>query len=391
VSRRAVACAAAVLSLALSACGAGGGASTQAGGGGRGTTTAAGGGGPIVPAARALTVPGLGTATRIEAFGHSYVGAAGVGVERGFYTLVARHFAIPATGQAAGGGTPTVIAQLADVYHQAALQGGGPQVQLALVMWGINDLADYGRAGLPAVRNGLISLISRIRAAPGDIHGFADPSVRLTGSWQPGQAVTTTTGDASIDIALPAGARGRTIGFVAPASQGNGALYRFAVDGRDAGDLDTRKLSPAVPANPDGATPMIERLQIGQRARALRVQVSGVVGHAGFLGWHVEAAPAPLIAVLHQPRLPGYGAYPHPERIGDDGVAALNHTIDAAVAAFTDGRVVVADAEDPLGGDGTFFQGDRLHPTAVGHEWLARRTIEALEAAAARLSGQAGG
>jgi len=380
VSRAALACAAAALSLAMSACG--GGESTPSGGGGTSSQTVAGG--QILPSPRSLSVPGLGRPTRIEAFGHSYVGE-----PTGFRTLVARHFGIPEAGQTAGGGA-TVIGQLGDVYRQGLLRGSGRQPQLALVMWGINDLAEHGREGLPAVQNGLISLISRIRAAPGDTYGFADRSVRLSGSWQPRDGVTTTSADASIEIALPPGARGRTIGFVAPASKGNGALYRFAVDGREAGRLDTRNLSPAMAANPGGGTPLIKRVQIPEQAQALRVLVSGVVGQAGFMGWHAEAAPAPLIAVARQPRLAAYSAYANPERVGDDGVAALNRAVDAAVAAFTDGRVVVADAEDPVGGEDAFFVADKLHLNATGHQWLARRTIEALEAAASRLSKQAG-
>ncbi|MEA2191315.1 MAG: hypothetical protein QOI73_1436 [Solirubrobacteraceae bacterium] len=379
MKRTAAAVAAAAVSLLVSACG------------GRERARAADAG-QIVPAASSLSVPGVGKAKRIEAFGHSYVGAYGVGEERGFYTLVARHFGIARAGQTGGGGSG-VIDQLGDVYSQSLQRRSGPGVQLALVMWGINDLARYGPEGLPAVQNGLTSLISRIRVAPGDAHGFADRSVRLHGSWQTRGAVTTTTAAAAIEINVPRRTRGRVLAFVAPASRRTGALYRFTVDGHRAGRLDTRGLSPAKPANAgDAGTPLIKRLRLPARARTVRVEVTNVNRRAEFLGWHAEAKRAPLVAVVHQPPLPDYGAFDRSEhRVGDSDVAALNGAIDAAASAFSDDRVVVADAEDPLGGDDAFYLDDRLHPNAVGHEWLARRTIEALERAAARLHRQARG
>lgn len=99
----------------------------------------------------------------------------------------------------------------------------------------------------------------------------------------------------------------------------------------------------------------------------------------------MEARNPPLIVVLHQPRPAGYLAYEgahHRPDVGD--IKALNRAIDGATATFDDGRVTTADADDELHGGTVFFLKDGLHPNEIGHEWLAKGSIDAFEAAARR-------
>lgn len=332
----------------------------------------------------ALSIAGLGRVKHTEAFGHSYVGAQGLTPSRGFYTLVAKHYRVASQ---TGGGGATVVDQLDDVYATNLPRRSGPGPQLALVMWGINDIALYGRPVLPAVRNGLESLLSRIRVKPGDAHGYADATVELGSGWSANGTATSTAADAELDLDVSKTKHGGTLGFVAPTSQGTGAVYRFTVDGQAAGRLDTRGLLPRKPKLQSGpGTPFIQRVRIPAGAKTLHVDVTSVQGSAGFYGWHMEATHPPLIVVLHQPRPAGYLAYDGAFHEPDDGdLRALNATTDEAIAAFTDGRVVAADADAELHGDTVFFQDDRLHPTELGHQWLARVTIDAIDAAAKKL------
>ena len=100
----------------------------------------------------------------------------------------------------------------------------------------------------------------------------------------------------------------------------------------------------------------------------------------------MEAAQTPLIVVLHQPRAAGYLAYDGAfHRIDDGDVRTLNRGLDDAVAAFDDGRVVAADADDELHSDTVIFLKDRLHPNEVGHKWLAKVVIDAFEGMARRV------
>jgi hypothetical protein len=333
---------------------------------------------------RALSVAGLGRAQRIEGFGHSYIGAYGVKPQRGFFRLVAKRFRL--TGGQTGGGGSTVLDQLDDVYANNLQRRSGPRAQLGIVMWGINDVALYGPAVYPAFENGLSSLLSRMRVAPGDAHPWSDATVKLGPGWNGAGSVASTTSNATLDIALARRDGGRTLGFVAPASQGTGALYRFTIDGQAAGSLDTRGLFPSTPKSPAGGpTPFIKRLRLPAGARTLHVAVSGVRGRAQFYGWHREAAHPPLIVVVHQPRLPGYiaynGAFHQPD---DDDITALNAATDRAIAGFTDRRVVHADADAEMHKDTVFFLDDRLHPDDLGHRWLAKVAIDAFDAAARR-------
>ncbi len=346
----------------------------------------------IVPAqTRALSVPGLGRATFFEGFGHSYLAAYGTTPSKGFFTLAARHYRIPRTGQTGGGGT-AVIDDLDTVYARNLQRRSGRRAQLGIVMWGINDVALYGPAVFPALQNGLTSLLSRMRVAPGDAHPSSDATVKLGPEWASSGGVASTTTDAALDIRLGRRDGGRTLGFVAPAGQRTGGLYRFTIDGKAAGSLDTRGLYPDKPAPPAGGpTPFIKRLELPSGARTLHVDVTGVQGSAGFYGWHREAAAAPLIVVLHQPRPAGYMGYDGAFHEPDDGdIKALNATTDKAIGAFTDGRVVAADAEAELHHDTVFFLDDRLHPNDIGHKWLAKVAIDAFDAAA-RTTRAAGG
>lgn len=340
--------------------------------------------GRILPrTTRTLPVDGLGAAKRIEGFGHSYMGAFGVRRDSGFLTLVAKRFRI-AGGQAGGGGS-TVIDQLGAVYARNLDRGSGPRVQLAMVMWGLNDIALYGREALPAFENGLTSLLSRIRVAPGDAYAPDHATVRLGSAWRIAGNVASATTDATLDIDVSRQVGGGTLGFVAPASHGTGALYRFEVDGRAAGRLDTRGLVPKAPKQrSESGMPFVKRIRIPKKARSLHVDVTNVQRRAAFYGWHMEAAKPPLIVVLHQPRLAGYLAYDAALHPPDDGdVRALNRSTDAAIAMFGGDRVTAADA-DELRGDDVFFLEDRLHPNRLGHEWLAKVSIDAFEAAARR-------
>jgi len=348
--------------------------------------------GKILPSTtRTLSVAGLGVAKRIEGFGHSYIGAFGVRRQRGFFTLVAKRYRI--TGGQAGGGGSTVVDQLDDVYARNLQRRSGRRAQLALVMWGINDIALYGRAVLPAFKNGLTALLSRIRVTPRDAHEFNDATVRLGSGWTTSGEAAYTTADAELDIDVSRHARGGTIGFIAPAAQGTGAVYGFKVDGKAAGRLDTRGLFPKAPKQPRGApTPFIKRLRIPGGTRTVHVDVTNVQRRAAFYGWHMEATRAPLIVVLHQPRPAGYlaydGAFHQPD---DEDVNALNRATDAVIAMFIDDRVTAADADDKLRGDNVFFLEDRLHPNDIGHEWLAKSSIDAFEATARRVRKEAAG
>jgi hypothetical protein len=238
----------------------------------------------------------------------------------------------------------------------------------------------------PAFENALTSLLSRMRVAPGDAHAWSDATVKLGPGWSGTGDAASTTRDAALDIRLQRGDVARTLGFVAPSTRRTGALYRFTIDGRAAGRLDTRGLFPNKLSPHRGTpTPFIKRLRLPPGARVLHVDVTAVRGRAEFYGWHLEASDPPLIVVLHQPRTPSYVAYHGSFHRPDDGdVKDLNAATDEAIAAFADGQVVSADADAKLHKDKVFFLHDRLHPNAIGHRLLAGAAIDAFESAVRR-------
>ncbi len=328
-----------------------------------------------------LSVRGLGRAQRIEGVGHSYIGAAGVNRGEGVLALVADQLRVG--GADAPRAARTVTDQLIDVYESDVGRDGAAPAQAGLVMAGLNDLAEYGR-DLDGFANGLESLLSRMRAGPGDAHRYRDRTVELGeggAGWTEAGLLTEVRTEHDLEIDVSAHRRGGTLGFVAPAGQGTGGVYRFRVDGRSAGTLDTRGLFPDAPRKPEGYTPFVARVRIPPGAKALHVRITDVAGRAGFYGWHMEARTPPLIVVLRQPRLPDYGSYGGSFHTPTDAdVAALNATIDRVAARFEDGLVVTADAEE-IAADPALFQDDRLHPNAAGHRELARAAVEAFRAA----------
>ncbi len=358
-----------VLAVALASCGAQGE---------DGTKTAA-----EPPRAGPIAVPGLGEAKRIEGFGHSYMGAAGLDPKDGFFSLVARHFRL--TGGQAGGGGASVTEQLGDVYERNLKRHEADAApQLGIVMWGLNDLAQFG-PDFAGFENGLESLLSRMRVAPGDAQPYTDSSVSLGTGWKPDGDVASIAGDGELDIDVSAYRNGGTLGFVAPAGQGTGGEYAFSVDRKPAGRLTTKGLFPSRPPRPDVTTPYIARVKIPRGARRLHVDVSGVARRAEFYGWHMEAAAPPVIVALRQPRVPSYSAYRTSFHEPDSAdVGSLNRAIDRVVARFGDGRVVTADADQLLDADPGYFQADKVHPTRAGHQLLATAAIQAYRDAVRR-------
>ena len=332
---------------------------------------------------------------RMEISGHSIAFGGGVSAfEHRFTTKLAQMLdaeevngAVPGaiacwheTGAAPGdGGYASVLQRLT---RPADVQARAPAGTLALVYFGLNDLAVLGSSGLVTFEHALRAVISRHRAA--SVFEESHDSVSHSAEWTPrpadgpdcsGSGVIETSSDsATLEIAVPEGFSGGTVALGFLAQQGAGALHTFTVDGEPAGELDTRRVGEPL-GHRTGAVARLRELAPGSHVIGCRV--SEAVGITAFDYWQVEPERAPTVLLpLAYPLLEWslYDSWPHPPAEAD--VSHLNLAIRRVAGEF--GPVVVLVDTEAVMRDHTLFSGEGVYPNDEGHAALARACAEAL-------------
>jgi hypothetical protein len=247
-------------------------------------------------------------------------------------------------------------------------------------MWGVNDLAAFGPS-LGGYKGALRLLVSRLRTAAGDIHDFHDPALSYSGRWTPATGEDVASPGASFSWRSPPGFRGGYVAFIAMIRRGFGARYTFALDGTADGTFDTRGLSPPPPA-PAVSTPVAYRVRVPPGSgHVITCRLDDVERAANLVGWSLESAHPPLVVLVEQPRLRSYSAYRliHAPFLPDDAdVLALNRAIGDVASEF-DGYVIAVGTDHSIGKQGRYFQGDGLHPNAVGDERISQLIDAAIQ------------
>lgn len=322
-----------------------------------------------------LALDDLGPLTGCTGYGHSGIEGYGVAPNQAFLTLVCRKYAGSVLNLGIGGST--LQGQLTE------LLGRMPSAharQLSIVMWGANDLALFG-PGLAGYEAGLRMLISRLRTAPGGVHGSVDRALRYTGPWTEADGEKVTAKPASFTWTSPRGFRGGVVAFTVSFREGLGARYAFTLDGRRAGVWDTRRLGAPPPA-PAVNTPAAYRIRVRPGGgHVVRCQIGSVRGGANLLGWQLESSRPPLVVLVEHPRPPSFDIY-HQKgwRFAptDEQILALDRAMRAVAAQFG-GYVITVDPDAAIGRRPAYFLRDQFHLSVAGNELVAGLIERAIE------------
>jgi hypothetical protein len=277
------------------------------------------------------------------------------------------------------------------VTRPADLAARHPEGMIALVYYGINDLAVLGPAGLEPFQHALRTVISRHRAV--SVFEESHASVSRTPDWTPRPAdgpdcsgsgvIETGSEAAAFEIAVPEGFPGGTVALGFVARTGGGAVHSFTVDGEPAGQLDTRRAGEPL-GHRTGAVARLCGLAPGPHVIACRV--SGVAGVTAFDYWQVEPDPSHTVLVpLSYPLRDwhSYDSWPHPPAAA--GVSRLGEAIRQVADEFGP-DVVLVDTEAVMRVPAMFSSGGD-YPGDDGHAALARACVEALGRAGAERLG----
>ncbi len=319
------------------------------------------------PPGRRLALDDLGRLTGCTGYGHSGIEGYGVPTDQAFLTLVCRREVGAVLNLGIGGST--LQGQLTQILETMPSAHAS---QLSIVMWGANDLALFGPS-LAGYAAGLRMLISRLRTPAGSVHGSGDSALRYAGRWTVAYGERVTAGDASFTWTSPAGFPGGVVAFTLTARQDLGARYAFALDGRRAGVLDTRRFGPPPPA-PAVNTPVAYRIRVPAGAgHIVRCRIGDVHGGADLLGWQLESSRPPLVVLVEHPRPPAFEIYHQPGwRFvpTDEQILALNRTISAVAAEFG-GYVIPIDPDAAIDRRPAYFLSDRSYFSVAGNHLVA--------------------
>lgn len=323
-----------------------------------------------------LRLDDLGALTGCTGYGHSGIEGYGVARSKAFVTLVCDREVGSVLNLGIGGST--LQGQLTEML---GLMPSSHATQLAIVMWGENDLALFG-PGLAGYEAGLRMLISRLRTPPQDVHSATDGAFRYTGPWSQASGEQVVASDAGFRWTSPRGFPGGEVAFTGTFRQGLGARYAFSLNGKPVGVWDTRGLGQPPPA-PAVDTPAAYRIKVPAGAgHVVRCQITDVQGGADVLGWQLESSHPPLVVLVEPPHPPSFAIYDtggwrfHP---ADGQVFALARAMSAVAREF-DGYVITVDPEREIGGRRTDFLSDMTHFNVAGNAIIAQLIERAIAA-----------
>ena len=189
-----------------------------------------------------------------------------------------------------------------------------------------------------------------------------------TGNW-----VSPTVG-AVLTITVPSDFEGGWVGLIFPGAYAGGTAT-IAVDGVADGTVSTGNMHSSIYSGKFAATTYRTRLTAGTHTITVTVASQINSGSVYFNGWHIEAAPSSLLAVMENvtPSSPG-GVW-----AGIDAArqATYNEWLTDAVADFNadtdDSPVFLVPLEDDIAADPAYFATDGLHPNARGATLMAEK------------------
>jgi lysophospholipase L1-like esterase len=318
----------------------------------------------------------LGPLTGCTGYGHSGIEGYGVPRSDAFVTLVCDRETGSVLNLGIGGST--LQGQLTQML---GLMPSSHATQLAIVMWGENDLALFG-PGLGGYAAGLRMLVSRLRTPPQNVHPATDSALSYTGPWSQAAGEQVLASDGSFTWTSPRGFQGGEVAFTATFRRALGARYAFSLDGKPAGVWDTRGLGQPPPA-PSVDTPGAYRIKVPPGAgHVVRCRITDVHGGADLLGWQLESSHPPLVVLVEPPHPPSFQIYDasgwrfHPQ---NSQVFALARAMGAVAREF-DGYVITVDPEREIGGRKAYFLSDQTHFNVAGNAIIARLIERAIAA-----------
>jgi hypothetical protein len=252
--------------------------------------------------------------------------------------------------------------------------------------YGINDLGAFGTtntvAGIAAATR---AAISRFRTGVQGFHPDTDAALAYIGSgWG-----TNATGHFSSDNGesftwtTPVGFHGGWVSIAITTASAYPATFTFSAAGPQGSTIVSGNLNPAGGAPATNNLPGVFRFNAPPYANGvttLTCTVSAITGFAAYVqGWQLESAAPPLVLVLGQPLLTGYGtysAYFHEPTSAD--VIAMNAAVQAVCAEFGDDLVQFVNLDSLLNRATPLFLADLLHPGIQGNLVIANKLAQAI-------------
>ena len=281
-------------------------------------------------------------------------------------------------GEPGGGGYGRALQRIT---RPAEIDAEPPHGLTGLLCHGNNDLAALGPEGLAPFEHALEALLSRHRSRA--VFEEADASVTASPEWAHRDGAEDCSGagfvetellGATIEIAVPAAFSDGTIALGFVCGPGGGARLAIAVDGDNAGELDSRAA-----VDPHGhRSAAVHRLPgLSGGAHSIRIEVVEADGPVGFDYWQVEAEPAPpaLVVLANLPlSVKNYERWAYP--LDGAGVAAINERIRTVCAGF-DERVLPVDPAEVWDDSPALFRANGAYPNDAGHAALAEHLAAA--------------
>lgn len=313
----------------------------------------------------------VGVVFRKDLYGSRLAGLLGM-VEDNY--CVAGTYAIQGTGNA----YDRVVNQLPALPTVAAAPLRAP-VNAAAIYVGHNDIAPALQPPIAAEPDILIAflraMIHRLRA--GQAAHVANAPMVLAGgtwtttssaSWFGGSLRFATQNGCTWTLTLPATFPGGTVEIWGMRNSATGAVHTITVDSNPAGTWDTR-----------GATQTANRPTLREipsltaGTHVIQGTISNLVGGVEHLNyWQIQHPDPPPVAFANVCRTPAAA------NGQTDGVVATFAPLYRQLAAeFTDGRVVLVEADQVFQKDSTMF-GDGTHPSVKGAAVIAEAFAEAL-------------
>jgi lysophospholipase L1-like esterase len=203
-------------------------------------------------------------------------------------------------------------------------------------------------------------------------HG-ATPRGGGSGNW------TTTTVGAVLTITVPSDFEGGWVGLVFPGANAGGTAA-IAVDGVADGTVSTGNMHSSNYSSKYAARTYRTELTAGTHTITVTCTAQTNSGTLHFNGWHIEATPSPVVAVLENvtPSSPS-GIW---SGISAARQATYNEWLVEAIAEFNadsdDTPVFLVELEDLLDADEAYFADDGLHPNARGAALMAAEVYKAV-------------
>ena len=378
-----------------------------------------------------LALAGGGGVARIFGAGHSYMAgylnaeggqryitrlAAALGAEEVTYAISGAVLAEDSTGGQPGGYANVLCGLSPRVFSGGsyAVRNAAPYLPVSPVVvfdYGVNDLAWLTATTATNITWFTMALTACCCIArAGGWFPDTDASVAYSSGWTantgnqesgwPTDHSATATGR-TVTITVPADFPGGEIDLLSitdpTLSPAGGTKWSTVVDGGSAQVLDgTGSAYGAVGNQANLVVQRLTGLAAGTHTIVMTVSALDSGGKAFFQGWLAQApAPwTPNVILVNQPVTQGIpltvaGAAHSPVTSADIG--ALNTAITAVAAAFTDGRVVVADvasacaalggATVAYGSPGALWASDNFHPGVLGHAVFADTVLAAISSA----------